>query len=631
MHAEAAPEAREGVALDALLRSAFDALTDALLLVGADGEIAAWNEAFARLWDLPREADEDAAAAITQRMAAQLEEGRAVVDAVFGARAAVTSRAVRLRDGRALQLSARALPSGRLWCFRDVSDQEEMRVTAARYRALYDETPVMMHSIDRAGRLVSVSNAWLDALGYRREEVLGVPSVDFLTEESRSHAVEVVLPEYFRTGTCHDVPYRVRKKNGETMDVLLSAIAERDHDGAHRRSLAVLVDVTERLRLEAERDRLLIEERRALASAESALALLDTLFRTAPIGLAFLDRDLRYVRANDAIAQSFHGVTPEVSVGRTVWEALPALAPTIAPLLLRVIATGQPVTNVELTGELPSAAGESSSVLASYYPVRAGDGEVLGVGVTAIDITEQKRVATLQAQLFREAREAVRVRDEFLATASHELRTPLTPLLIHLEVLLDRARRGRAIDPRMLEKALQQVAKLTALVGDLLDSSRVEAGRLELHEERVPLAAVVLETVTAERVARPTHSIELEVHGDPIVLGDRARLAQVLSNLIENAVKYSERGTTVRVSLGCHDGEALLSVADRGIGIPSDELPKLFRRFFRARNAPTTHYGGLGLGLDICRDIVERHRGRIWAESELGAGSTFHVALPLRR
>jgi len=134
--------------------------------------------------------------------------------------------------------------------------EEELRKSEERYRRLYNDTPVMLHSIDQEARLVSVSNFWLDSLGYERDEVIGRCSTDFLSPESRTYAREVVLPAFFRAGCCKDVPYQFVKKNGEIMDVLLSAIAERDEEGKVIRSLAVMVDVTDRKRADEEIDRL---------------------------------------------------------------------------------------------------------------------------------------------------------------------------------------------------------------------------------------------------------------------------------------------------------------------------------------------------------------------------------------
>jgi hypothetical protein len=134
--------------------------------------------------------------------------------------------------------------------------EEELRRSEERYRSLYNETPVMLHSIDHDGRLISVSNYWLDTLGYQREEVIGRRTTEYLTEESRRYAEEVVLPEFFRTGSCKEVPYQFVKKNGEILDILLSAIAERNDAGKVVRSLAVMIDVTERKQAQGEIEKL---------------------------------------------------------------------------------------------------------------------------------------------------------------------------------------------------------------------------------------------------------------------------------------------------------------------------------------------------------------------------------------
>lgn len=173
--------------------------------------------------------------------------------------------------------------------FRDLKESEE------RYRGLYEKTPVMLHSIDRAGRLVSISEYWLNRLGYRWDEVIGQKYPLYLDEESRRRAEETVLPEFFRTGSCHDVPYRMVKKNGEVIDVLLSAIAERDEKGEFTRSLAVLIDVTERKRNQEEIELL----NAALVNRADALEEANTELEAANEELETTNRELE--RINDQL------------------------------------------------------------------------------------------------------------------------------------------------------------------------------------------------------------------------------------------------------------------------------------------------------------------------------------------
>ncbi|RKH09471.1 PAS domain S-box protein [Corallococcus sp. CA053C] len=361
---------------------------------------------------------------------------------------------------------------------------------------------------------------------------------------------------------------------------------------------------------------------------EESFALLDTLFNHAPVALGFIGRDLRCLRINDALA-ALHGRRREEDLGRTVREMTPQLAPIIEPLMRQVLDQGTSIIGLNMTEESPATPGEQRHWNVSYYPVRAASGTVLGVGVVVAESTEEYRARAERDRLLREAEEAIRVRDDFLSVAAHELKTPLTPLKLHLQMLKGQADAGHVVAPRHVDKALAQLARLSVLVNDLLDTSRIQAGELELTTEPLPLREFIREVLSEFRGTSALHSLRFEAPDEPLVIrGDRARLAQVLTNLVENAFKYSPTGGTVRVTARRMGTEACVSVKDEGIGIPEEEQAQLFERFFRARNSPISGFGGLGLGLYICRDIIERHGGRIWVESGVGHGATFHFTLP---
>ncbi|KFE71034.1 ATP-binding protein [Hyalangium minutum] len=291
-----------------------------------------------------------------------------------------------------------------------------------------------------------------------------------------------------------------------------------------------------------------------------------------------------------------------------------------------------------LSGKHSHYEGDYASVTASkvtpvrihFAPCHDGSGQVAGgVGIVE-DITERKKVEREHARLFREAQEAVRVREDFLTIASHELKTPLTPLSLRLANLERRLERGEPVDPSSLRHARQHLLRLTSLINDLLDASRIESGGLALQPQPTRLDLLTEHVIhVTEGLYEAGHRILFHAPATPLqVLGDPYRLEQVIANLLENALKYSPDGGTIHVSLEPRGDTALLSVSDPGIGIPADQQEHLFERYFRARNVSPRSYGGLGLGLYICRDIVARHGGRIWVESEVDRGSTFYVALP---
>ncbi|WP_375755211.1 ATP-binding protein [Corallococcus exercitus] len=236
----------------------------------------------------------------------------------------------------------------------------------------------------------------------------------------------------------------------------------------------------------------------------------------------------------------------------------------------------------------------------------------------------------------KELREAIAIRDQFLSMASHELRTPLTPLKATLDLLVRQLGSGPAMNPERQRDTIarlnRQVDRLTRLIGDMLDVSRLQSGRFTLTVAPMDLVALAREVVERIQVTRPERAeqLSLELPQEPLVgRWDEQRLEQLITNLVENALRYSPPGTRVVVRV-LEDADGVrVEVEDQGIGIPEESVPQLFTPFFRARNAAEHYAGGLGLGLAICREIVERHGGRIGVKSDgPGQGTCFMVWLP---
>jgi signal transduction histidine kinase len=252
----------------------------------------------------------------------------------------------------------------------------------------------------------------------------------------------------------------------------------------------------------------------------------------------------------------------------------------------------------------------------------------------ARDLASQAALAIDNARLYQQARVAVRVREEFLSVAGHELRTPLTAAQIHLDLAVravDRApgaQADRVYDPKKrLHDADRLLRRLAALVDQLLDVSRLGSGRLVLDVEEVDLSALAQEVIDRlkEEAARSETPLVLSAPSPVIGRWDRARLDQVLSNLLSNALKYGA-GQPVDVEVRSGGDDAIVVVRDRGIGIAPESRDRIFAKFERA--APEHHIGGLGLGLWICREIVEALAGDIDVTSSLGNGAVFTVRLP---
>jgi heavy metal sensor kinase len=217
----------------------------------------------------------------------------------------------------------------------------------------------------------------------------------------------------------------------------------------------------------------------------------------------------------------------------------------------------------------------------------------------------------------------------FTADASHELRTPLSVILAHIELALGRPRTAEEYR-EALATCDRAAGRMKALVEDLLTLARADAGQLDLEPVPVDLGSIAEECVDLLDALASRRGIRLDVSaGRAVVAGDADRLTQVATNLITNAILYNRLGGRVVVTAAAEGNEAVLTVADTGAGIPEEDLPLLFQRFYRADPARSRKHGGSGLGLAICRSIVEAHGGRIAVTSRPGAGTTVTVRLPL--
>jgi signal transduction histidine kinase len=293
-------------------------------------------------------------------------------------------------------------------------------------------------------------------------------------------------------------------------------------------------------------------------------------------------------------------------------------------LPLHRAARGEAVRGVEL--ELAFDDGTRRRILGNAAPIRSDDGVPRGAVGAFIDVSILAEALRALREREHELGEAVQARDAFLSAASHELKTPLTALSLVVQTLLRRRASGADPTPQ-LEAIGRQVQRLSRLIDDLLDVSRISAGRLRLDLTELDLAQVVAEvTARLESERQPGGApLELDLRGPVRGRWDRLRLEQIAVNLLTNALKYGE-GSPVTVTVSQDGEEAVLCVRDGGIGVPPAEQGRIFERF--ERGSAARNYGGIGLGLWIVREIVGALGGTISVESGAGAGATFTVRLP---
>jgi two-component system phosphate regulon sensor histidine kinase PhoR len=323
-------------------------------------------------------------------------------------------------------------------------------------------------------------------------------------------------------------------------------------------------------------------------------------------GVLLLDGAGRLLVANPA-ARAWFGLPDDLRAGLPAQRVLGA--PQVSDLAERAAQAGAPVA-----GTLTLVFPEPRTLTMRAFPL-ADRGPTGRIVVTMTDITQRRRLEVL--------------RRDFVANASHELKTPVAAVRALAETLLTALPDDPEAGRRFAGRIARETERLDALAGDLLDLSRVERGTLDV--EPVDLVGLVKEVVGgyADRAEERRIRLDAELQPGVAMRGDRAQLGLLLSNLIDNALRYTPAKGTVRVRLDAAEGRAILQVADNGEGIPADELPRIFERFYRVDKARTRQTGGTGLGLAIVRHVAEAHGGAVRAGSELGRGSTFTVTLPL--
>jgi PAS domain S-box-containing protein len=301
-------------------------------------------------------------------------------------------------------------------------------------------------------------------------------------------------------------------------------------------------------------------------------------------------------------------------MGRDIYEFV---RPEERESLKRLLRQGsQDAVRAELT--LLTTAGDPLPTQFSLNPVKLEKGSSIGLIVT--DLSERKRNEQAEA--------AVQMRDEFLAVASHELRTPLSTLVLRLGLLERHAAKGDLDQVKpSVRRAQDQAERIGNLVDRLLDVSQLASGRLKLDLTPCDLSEIVKEVTErlSEQASTAGSELRLSVSAGIGARADKFRLEEALSNVISNAIKYGS-GRPIDIQLKTRDAKAILTVQDRGIGIPVEDLSRIFGRF--ERTAVSRNYGGLGLGLYIASQIVEQHGGTIRAENRSSGGTSFVIELP---
>ena len=502
----------------------------------------------------------------------------------------------------------KALEQARLWAEKQLRQQE------GQLRLFVEHTPAAVAMFDRELRYIIYSQRWLEDYRLGSQDLTGRSYYDVLP----------TVPDFWKTllqrclageeFACKED--RFPRENGDIDWVRWELHPWYDESGDVGGLIVMTEVITTYKRLQQE----IIAQKHLLQSFFEAAS-------TAHIGTAILDENFRYLQINQTLAD-VNGLSAVSHIGRKVAEVAPVIAQKILPIFERVL-QGTTVTQEEITAYTSLQPEVMRHWLTSYFPVYTDSETPKQLGIVALEITQQKRneqqLATLNTELQRSNQEL----EQFAYVASHDLREPLRKIRSYSDLLV------RHYQGQLDERADKYIAyiidgaiRMAALINDLLDYSRV--GRSDIELQSLPLKDVLEQIIDdlQPKIQATNATISIR-HPLPTLPGNAVQMRQLLQNLVENSIKYRSENPPEIVIDAVAAGECWqISVSDNGIGLDPQFADRIFIIFQRLHVREA--YEGTGIGLAVCKRIVELHGGKIWVESELGKGATFYFTLPAK-
>jgi PAS domain S-box-containing protein len=510
--------------------------------------------------------------------------------------------------------------------FQDITDRKQVQIALQKLNAeleqrvaertaeltdLYDNAPCGYHSLDADGFIIRINDTELNWLGYSREEILHKTKfVDLMTPKSQEKFYQK-FPPFQQQDLINNLEFEIINKNGTTRWVNVNASVVRDPEGNLVLTRSTLFDITARKRIEE-----------ALRQSEQKFR---SVSEFSPVGIFLCDITGQCIYTNPRY-QKIIGCGGEEALGDK-WKKFihPDDREWVFQHWSNLVATGEEGLFNDLRYQDPQ--GNVCYTQVRTAPIKAIDESViLFVGVVE-DITERRKIDQMKK--------------DFISVVSHELRTPLTSIRGSLGLVA-----GGVYDKKpekmkeMIAIAARQSDRLVRLVNDILDLRRLESGQTKFNFQNCAAAELIKQSVDVMRNQAEQKNITLSIIPSGVeVSADSDAIVQTLTNLLSNAIKFSPEASTITVSAKAVSqalatqkaptSHAIFAVQDQGRGIPEDKLEIIFGQFQQIDASDAREKGGTGLGLPICRSIIEQHGGKIWVESILNEGSIFYFTLPL--
>ncbi len=454
--------------------------------------------------------------------------------------------------------------------------------------------------------------------GYNRDEIIG-HNCRFLQAEDRSQEKRMVIREAIQKGEACQVDIRNYRKDGSFFWNELSISPVRNDNGDVTHFIGIQNDISRRKKAEAD----LIREQENLENRvsertnelEESEAYLAGVVETIRESLLILDDELLVLSVNKHFEKSFK-ISEEELVGKELPKVLDGAwnIDGLIHLLKDVLPTHNPFEDFEVEHTFPFIGKRRLLLNAAQVTLKGKYQDRILLAME--DITERHRIE--------------KQKEDFIGIASHEMKTPLTVIKGQLQLLQRSFRQEKnSKHADRIDQALSSLDKLNGLIANLLDVSQLQNGKIRFDETEFILSKLMDTAVEQTRAIADSHQIEVSGAVDTLIKGDFSRLSQVLVNLLLNAMKYSPDSARVEIHVGKVSDYIKVAITDRGVGISKENHQRIFERFFRVDDDEQV-FQGAGIGLFICKQIIEAHQGTLWVESELNEGATFSFTLPVK-
>jgi PAS domain S-box-containing protein len=493
--------------------------------------------------------------------------------------------------------------------------QLELQENRDKYLDLYDFAPTGYFTLDSNSLILDVNLAGSKLLGSEKHRLIGTQFTAFISPDSQD-AVYFHYREVLKNGIKGNCELKMLKADGTPFYAQLISIVVPEKDGKLSHCKTAVIDITERKQAERE--------------LQESKHLIEAIVENVPL-MIFLKEsaDLRFVVFNRA-GEELLGYDRKALIGKNNLDLFPPEQAAHFMAKDREVLDGKAAI-LDIPEEPILTAKKGQRLLHTRKVcIRGSDGVTKYLLGISEDITERKQ-AEAQTIEIETLKQTSQIKSELLANVSHELRTPLSSIKGFIETLMETdVKWSKKQQMEFLQAADNETDRLLLLIRDLLDMSRIESGKLTQDKRSYSVNEIlnsgskVLSAITAK------HRLKIGSVSDlPPVQADKLRIIQVITNLVENAVKFSEEGSQIIIEAKSFENSVIFSVEDSGIGMSPQVIANLFNRFYQAKQVVSGKIRGTGLGLTICKGIVEAHGGKIWVESEEGKGSKFSFSIPV--